>query len=308
MTYNTLGNYIDNSLISNAFGFLRLPLNFYPYNSDAEWVITGIPFDIATSGRAGSRGGPAAIRQVSTNLAWEKQRWPWNFCLNEYLKIIDCGDLVFSIGDANDMCKKLQLHIEKLLESNKRCLTFGGDHFITLPLLRSHYKYFGKMALVHFDAHSDTNYNTSKYDHGSMFYHAPIEGLIDPAHSIQIGIRTEFCCKHNFKVLDIIQINNMHINEVLNEIKKTVGKKPVYLTFDIDCLDPSYAPGTGTQVVGGLTSDYALKLVRGLQTLNIIGMDLVEVAPIYDKSEITALVAATIALEMLYIQASKKIK
>ncbi|MGV8000803.1 agmatinase [Photorhabdus temperata subsp. temperata] len=307
MTINTLGNQQDNSLVSNAFGFLRFPLNFQPYSSDAEWVITGVPFDMATSGRSGSRHGPAAIRQVSTNLAWESSRWPWDFKLRKHLNVVDCGDLVFDFGDAQNMSDKLQAHAEKLLASGKRMLSFGGDHFITLPLLRAHAKHFGKMALIHFDAHSDTYPNGSKFDHGTMFYHAPNEGLIDPHHSVQIGIRTEHGQDDGFTVLDAAQVNDRDVNDLVAQIKETVGDMPVYLTFDIDCLDPAFAPGTGTPVIGGLTTDRALKLLRGLQPLNIVGMDVVEVAPAYDQSEITALAGATIALEMLYLQAAKKI-
>ncbi|PQQ23832.1 agmatinase [Photorhabdus hindustanensis] len=306
MTISTLGNQQDDSLVSNAFGFLRFPLNFQPYSSDAEWVITGVPFDMATSGRAGSRHGPAAIRQVSTNLAWESRRWPWDFKLRNCLNVVDCGDLVFNFGDAQDMSDKLQAHAEKVLASGKRMLSFGGDHFITLPLLRAHAKHFGKMALVHFDAHADTYPNGSQFDHGTMFYHAPNEGLIDPYHSVQIGIRTEHGRDNGFTVLDADQVNDRSVDDLLAQIKETVGDMPVYLTFDIDCLDPAFAPGTGTPVIGGLTTDRALKLLRGLQPLNIVGMDVVEVAPAYDQSEITALAGATIALEMLYLQASKK--
>lgn len=302
----TLGHKPDNSLVSNAFGFLRLPLDFMPYDGDADWVITGVPFDMANSGRAGARHGPAAIRQVSTNLAWEGKRWPWNFDMRDRLKVVDCGDVVFSFGDAQEMSDNLQAHTERLLASGKRCLTFGGDHFVTLPLLRAHAKHFGKMALVHFDAHTDTYAHGSQFDHGTMFFHAPNEGLIDPQHSVQIGIRTEYDHDNGFTVLDAAQVNDSGVETILAEVKRIVGDMPVYLTFDIDCLDPAHAPGTGTPVIGGLTSDRALKLVRGLQDLNIVGMDVVEVAPAYDQSEITALAAATLALEMLYIQAAKK--
>ncbi|MCD1127224.1 agmatinase [Jinshanibacter sp. LJY008] len=303
---STLGNKPDNSLVSNAFGFLRLPLNFQPYESDADWVITGVPFDMATSGRSGARHGPAAIRQVSTNLAWESCRWPWTFKLQSKLNVVDCGDVVFNFGDAQDMSEQLQAHTERLLAAGKRCLTFGGDHFVTLPLLRAHAKHFGKMALVHFDAHTDTYSNGSKFDHGTMFYHAPNEGLIDPAHSVQIGIRTEHDTDNGFTVLDAAQVNDRTVDDVVAQVKKIVGDMPVYLTFDIDCLDPAYAPGTGTPVCGGLSSDRALKILRGLQSLNIVGMDVVEVAPSYDHAEMTALAAATIALDMLYMQAAKK--
>ncbi|NDL64200.1 agmatinase [Acerihabitans arboris] len=303
---STLGHQYDNSLVSNAFGFLRLPLEFNPYDSDADWVITGIPFDMATSGRSGGRHGPAAIRQVSTNLAWEGCRWPWDFDVRQRLKVVDCGDVVFDFGDAQDLSDKLQQHAERLLAAGKRLLSFGGDHYVTLPLLRAHAKHFGKMALVHFDAHTDTYSNGSRFDHGTMFYHAPNEGLIDPARSVQIGIRTEYDRDNGFTVLDAAQVNDRGVDDILAQVKQIVGDMPVYLTFDIDCLDPAFAPGTGTPVIGGLTTDRALKLLRGLQPLNIVGMDLVEVAPAYDHSQITALAAATLALEMLYIQAAKK--
>lgn len=233
MINNTLNNQEDNSLVSNAFGFMRFPLHFSPYDSDAQWVITGVPFDMATSGRAGSRHGPAAIRQVSANLAWEGKRWPWQFDLNDQLKVVDCGDLVFAFGDAQDMSDKLQAHIEKLLASGKRCLTFGGDHFVTLPLLRAHAKHFGPMALVHFDAHTDTYSNGSQFDHGTMFYHAPNEGLIDATHSIQIGIRTEYDKHNGFTVLDAAYVNDAPLEDIIAQIKSTVGELPVYLTFDI---------------------------------------------------------------------------
>ena len=207
--------------------------------------------------------------------------------------MVDCGDIVFNFGDAQDMSDKLQAHAEKLLKAGKRMLSFGGDHFVTLPLLRAHAKHFGKLALVHFDAHTDTYANGSKFDHGTMFYHAPNEGLIDPHHSVQIGIRTEFDHDNGFTVLDAAQVNDRSVDDLLTQIKGIVGDMPVYLTFDIDCPDPAFAPGTGTPVIGGLTSDRALKLVRGMQSLNIVGMDVVEVAPAYDQSEITALAAAT---------------
>lgn len=304
--YNTLGNEYDNSLVSNAFGFLRFPLNFQPYESDAEWVITGVPFDAATSGRPGSRLGPNAIRQVSTHLAWEGCRWPWKFDLRQQLNVVDGGDLVYAFGDSADMSAKLQAHAEKLLANGKRMLTFGGDHYISLPLLRAHAKHFGKMALVHFDAHTDTYSNGPTFDHGTMFYTAPQEDLIDPAHSVQIGIRTEYDPSLGFTVLDAAWVNDTAVEDILAKIRQTVGELPVYLTFDIDCLDPAHAPGTGTPVVGGLTSDKATKLLRGLQGLNIVGMDLVEVAPGYDHADITALAAATVALDMLHVQAANK--
>lgn len=158
-------------------------------------------------------------------------------------------------------------------------LTFGGDHYITLPLLRAYKKYFGKIALIHFDAHTDTYSSETIFDHGTIFSTALKEKLIDPICSIQIGIRTAFNRSIAFKVLDAQYVNDCNIDDILIHIKNTVKNLPVYLTFDIDCLDPVYAPGTGTPVIGGLTSDKTLRIIRRLRHINIVGMDIVEVAP-----------------------------
>lgn len=303
----TLADKKDYSLYSNAFGFLRRPLEFRPADSDADWVITGVPFDLATTGRPGSRNGPDALRRASVNLAWEDRRFPWRFALEEKLKVVDCGDLVFDCGDAEQLVTGLEAHASKLLQAGKQMLTFGGDHFVTLPLLRAHAKHYGKLALVHFDAHTDTYSMGSRYDHGTMFYHAPKEGLIDTDHSIQLGIRTEYGYDgHPFQVIHADDANDLPAKEIAEMIRNRVGNLPVYLTFDIDCLDPAYAPGTGTPVCGGLSTDKVLKVFRELAGLNIVGMDLVEVAPAYDQSEITALAGATLATEMLHLVACDK--
>lgn len=294
----------DYSLYANAFGYLRQPLNFKPVESNADVVVLGLPFDMATTGRSGGRLGPGAIRNASINLAWELKRWPWTFNLSEHISIIDAGDIVFDCGSAVDFTQRVEDLATQIVSSGKALLSFGGDHFVTLPLLRAHYKHYGIMALIHFDAHTDTYDQGSKYDHGTMFYHAPVEGIIDPDYSIQVGIRTEYNRdNHKFKVIDAGSANEMSVEKIVTQIKQCVGELPVYLTFDIDCIDPAYAPGTGTPVCGGLTSDKALKIVRGLQGLNIVGMDVVEVAPAYDTSEITALAGATLGLDMLHVWA-----
>ena len=187
-------------------------------------------------------------------------------------------------------------------------LTFGGDHFVTLPLLRAHAKQLGKLALIHFDAHTDTfPMEGAEYFHGSMFYHAPREGLIDADRSIQVGIRTEYSeSDHEFEVISAAVANDLGVEEILDRIRARVGDAPCYLTFDIDCLDPAYAPGTGTPVAGGLTSDRALKIIRGLAGINLVGMDLVEVAPSYDHADITSLAGATLGLEMLHALAASR--
>ncbi|MFM2475836.1 agmatinase [Celerinatantimonas sp. MCCC 1A17872] len=298
----TLANFTDYSLYSNAFGFMRRELNFKPQKSDADVVITGLPFDLATSGRSGSRQGPSAIRQASVHLAWEEPRWPWSFCLFDQLNVVDAGDLVFDTGDAAQFCQRLSDYSLELAQNNKFQLSFGGDHFVTLPLLRAHAAHYGKMALIHFDAHTDTYSQGSRYDHGTMFYHAPNEGLIDPAHSIQIGIRTAYNrANHPFAVIDGAQANELSTSDIVQQIVKRVGNLPVYLSFDIDCLDPAFAPGTGTPVCGGLSTHKVLSILRQLVGINLVGMDVVEVAPAYDTSEVTALAAATIGCELLHV-------
>ncbi|WP_117236143.1 agmatinase [Vibrio maerlii] len=299
---NDLFTKTDYSLYSNAMTFMRRPLVQNPVDAEADIVVLGAPFDMATSGRAGARMGPDAIRRASVNLSWESKKFPWDFNVFEHTKVIDAGDLVFDTGDAEDLTQRLEAACDAILASGKTMLGLGGDHFVTLPILRSYHKKYGEMALIHFDAHTDTYAQGSRFDHGTMFYHAPNEGLISAEHSVQIGIRTEYTREgHGFNVIDAMQANDMSVDEIIASIKKTIGNKPVYLTFDIDCLDPAFAPGTGTPVCGGLNTDKILKVIRGLQGVNIVGMDVVEVSPAYDQSDITALAGATIALELLYV-------
>ncbi|MCP4432538.1 MAG: agmatinase [Gammaproteobacteria bacterium] len=298
--------YESYSIHTNIFSYMGTVLSRNP--DDADVFIIGLPYDLATSGRSGTRSGPTAIRQASANLRWEEKRFPWTFSVFDKLRIADYGDLEFPSGNHDAFCKGIDQHYDTLLAAGKTVLSFGGDHFVTLPLLRAHQRAHGKLAMVHFDAHTDTyEEEGSSYNHGCMFYRAPREGLIDADHSIQIGIRTEYTeSTHEFEVINAAEANDLNTTDIVKRIHQRVGDMPCYLTFDIDCLDPAYAPGTGTPVVGGLTSDRALKIIRGLQGLNIIGMDLVEVAPSYDHAEITALAGATLGLEMLYVLAANQ--
>lgn len=303
---NDLFTKTDYSLYSNSMSFMRRPYLRNPLESDADLVVLGVPLDMATSGRSGARMGPDAIRRASVNLAWEGNKFPWDFNVFDRVNVIDSGDLVFDSGDAEDMTQRLQAATDEILKSGKTVLALGGDHFITLPLLRAYAKHYGEMALVHFDAHTDTYAHGSRYDHGTMFYHAPNEGLISPEHSVQIGIRTEYQKEsHGFNVINAMEANDLSADEIVARIKQTIGDKPVYVTFDIDCLDPAFAPGTGTPVCGGLNSDKVLKILRGLAGVNIVGMDVVEVSPPYDHADLTALAGATVALELMYAWASK---
>lgn len=295
------------SMYGNLFSFMGRRLT-RDLSSNAEVAVMGIPYDLGTSGRSGARFGPNGIRQASANLGWEEKRWPWDFSVYEHLDVIDYGDLEIAIGESAATCANIEEHAGAILQSGKKLLSFGGDHFVALPLLRAHCKAHGPVSLIHFDAHTDTEAVDDKYYHGNMFYLAPQEGIINTATSVQVGIRTEYDRPdHPFLVLDAALINDSSAAEIVETIKARVGDTPAYISFDIDCLDPAFAPGTGTPVVGGLSSDKALKIMRGLRGCNLVGMDIVEVAPAYDHADITSLAAATLALEFLYLLAAGKI-
>lgn len=294
-------------MYANVFSFLGLPFCTDIGDSDADVAILGLPYDLATSGRPGTRSGPNAIRQASSNLRWEDARWPWNFELLDQLQVVDCGDVPFYPGHHEEFVTECERRAGEILDSGKQLLSLGGDHYVALPLLRQHARHHGKLALIHFDAHTDTDEDGWIYDHGAMFHHARQEGLLDDERCIQIGIRTSYePASHPFQVIDADQACTLSAQEVCDLIKARVGDGPAYVSFDIDCLDPAYAPGTGTPVAGGLSSNHALSILRGLKDLNLMGMDVVEVAPAYDTSQITALAAATLALDFLYILASKR--
>ncbi len=296
----------DTSMFSNVYSYLGLPFSRDLDDASIDAVVMGVPYDLGTSGRAGTRSGPNAIRQASANLRWEEQRWPWTFSLGDKLTATDYGDIQFMWGDSDDMLAQVEDHAARITAAGKTLVTFGGDHFVTLPLLRGHAKTHGTLSLIHFDAHTDCYDEAEKYNHGCMFFRAPKEGLIDPSRSIQIGIRTDYDrANHLFEVIDAHQANEQSVAETVAAIRKRVGDNPAYLTFDIDCLDPAYAPGTGTPVVGGLSTSKVLRILQGIADLNIVGFDVVEVSPAYDNAAITALAGATLALQFLYMRASR---
>jgi agmatinase len=194
------------------------------------------------------------------------------------------------------------------LASGAKMLTLGGDHYISYPLLIAHAEKYGKpLSLIHFDAHCDTWHDDSSdsLNHGTMFYKAVKDGLIDPATSVQVGIRTWNDDYMGVNILDAAWVHAHGAAAAVEKILSIVGERPTYLTFDIDCLDPACAPGTGTPVAGGLSSAQALAIVRGMGPANLVGMDVVEVSPPFDHSEITALAAAHVALDLLCVLGSR---
>ena len=269
-------------------------------------VVTGIPLDTATTNRPGTRFGPRAIRAASTIMAWEKP-YGMQFDPFDKLAVVDYGDCFFDFGRPLQVPDAIEAHATEIISQGPALLALGGDHFITYPLLKAHAKKHGApLSLIQFDAHSDTWADEDgRIDHGTMFRYATKEGLIDPASSVQVGLRTTNPDTMGFNVVDAPWVHKHGIEAVIQKIRDVVGDKPAYLTFDIDCLDPSYAPGTGTPVCGGLTSHQAIEILRGLAGISVVGMDVVEVAPAYDVGEITALAAAALAMEMLYLYASR---
>lgn len=270
-----------------------------------DLAVLGIPYDLAVSNRPGSRFGPRAIRAASTQLSWARP-WPWPFDPFDRIAVADVGDCVFDPGRPHLIPGEIEQVVAGILAQGAATLCLGGDHFVTYPVLRAQAAKHGPLSLIHFDAHSDTwRDEDGRIDHGTMFFHAARTGIVDPSRSIQIGMRTTNDETHGFTVLDGRTVHQIGIEATIARIRQVVGDHACYVTFDVDFLDPSCAPGTGTPVVGGFTTYQAQELIRGLRGLNLIGMDVVEVAPAYDISEITALAAATIALELICVYAER---
>ena len=286
----------------NAFGgilsFMRR--NYSKDLVDVDIAITGIPFDQAVTNRPGSRFGPRAIREASTLQPCDPP-YGWDINPLKDFDIVDYGDLAFDYANIAAFPARLTEHIRGILKHECGALSFGGDHYVTFPILRAFAEKFGPVALVHFDAHSDTwpDDDMNRIDHGTMFYKAVKEGLIIPEKSVQIGIRTKNDYDVGVHVIDAPLVHRQTPEETAIQIKNIVGDHPVYLTFDIDCLDPAFAPGTGTPVWGGLSSAQAAEILRDIRGINMVGGDVVEVSPQYDTSGATAVAGAHAAMELM---------
>ena len=291
---------------AGALSFMRRK-----YTRDLTGVdvaITGVPFDQAVSHRSGTRMGPEGIRRASAENAWGPV-WPWNFDPFDTLAVVDYGDCFFDWGRKEAFPQTLEAHAAEVVNKGVELITLGGDHYISYPLLKAHAKKHGPLALVHFDAHRDVEIDSGgRIDHGTMFGHAVKEGLIDPERSVQIGIRTTFVGETTmgFCIIYADEVHNSTTDQIVKIINDNVGKQKAYLTFDIDCLDPSAAPGTGTPIPGGLTYHQAASIIRKLTPINFVGMDMVEVSPPYDHAEITSLAASALVMEYLCLRAYQK--
>lgn len=296
------GRWAENTY-GGALSFLRRR-----YSRDLTGVdvaVTGIPYDAAVTNRPGCRFGPRAIRSASTQLG-ELKAFPFGFDPFETLSVVDYGDVFLDPHHPETIPGAIEAHAAAILKAGTKLLSLGGDHFVAYPLLRAHAAVHGPVALIQFDAHCDTWADDGRsLDHGTMFARAVAEGIVDVARSTQVGLRTYNDSDYGFEILTAPWVHRHGIDAALEIAIARAGDAPVYLSFDIDGLDPAFAPGTGTPVAGGLASWQGLEFVRGLDPLNLIGMDVVEVSPPYDHSEITAIAAATIAHDWLCVLAEQ---
>lgn len=287
-----------------ALSFLRRPYTRDLTNAKA--VVCGVPYDGATSNRPGARLGPRAIRAASAELG-SCDSFPYGGNPFALLPTIDWGDLHIEPQLPHRVAHEIEYGAGEILAGGGKLLALGGDHFVSLPLLKAHAKHHGPLALIQFDAHSDTwPDDGTRNDHGTMFLRAAEAGIIDPSHSIHVGIRSHNPDAHGIATLTAPAVHRLGIDTTIAAIRARVGGAKAYLTFDIDVLDPAFAPGTGTPVAGGLASWQALEILRGLSDLDIVGADVVEVSPPYDHAEITALAAATVAHDILCLWAEKE--
>jgi guanidinopropionase len=291
--------------------FMRTPHVTNLNNLDIALV--GVPYDGAVEARSGARHGPRQIRDMSSMMRaihHVTRINPYELC-----RIGDVGDVHFSqIFDIEASHADITGFYERLHSSGIVPLSAGGDHSITLPIMRA-IAADRPVGLVHIDAHTDCcdEEMNSKYSHGTPFRRAVEEGILDPKRTIQIGIRGaansdecwEFGPKHGIRIVYIEEFNKLGVGKVIAEVRRVVGEGPTYVSFDVDSIDPSFAPGTGTPEIGGLTTIAAQGLIRGLRGLNLVGADVVEVSPPFDSSGNTSLIAATIMYEILCILAEK---
>ncbi len=287
--------------------FMRLPSFTSAEGLDVAFV--GVPMDIGTSWRPGARFGPKAIRAESAMLR------PYNMGTGaapfDSLICADIGDVAINTFDLKDSVLRIAVAFDDILAHGAVPMTMGGDHTLSLPVLRAIAKKHGPVGVIHVDAHADVNPHMfgEEIAHGTPFRRAQEEGLIDPKRVWQIGLRgTGYTAADfdeargwGFQVVPVEDLWHKSLSPLAEQVRKAIGTGPVYISFDIDSLDPAYAPGTGTPEIAGLTTPQAVELIRGLAGIDIVGCDLVEVSPPYDPSGNTALTAANLLYEMLCI-------
>ena len=294
----------DNTF-AGALSFMRRKYTTDLTGVDA--VVWGIPFDAATSNRPGTRFGPQGIRRASAGMDNDPQ-YPFGSRIFDEIAVIDYGDCAFDYGYNDKVPALIEAQASHIINapSSPYLLTLGGDHFVTWPLLKAHAEKHGPIALVQFDAHQDTwDDDGKRVDHGTFISRAVKDGIIDPKKSIQVGIRTVATDDCGIEIIDALTAHEMKATEIAERIYARTGGKNVYLTFDIDCLDPAFAPGTGTPVSGGFSMAQVQLILRQLKNLEIIGSDVVEVSPAYDHADITSIAGANVAMFMLGLLAQR---
>ena len=288
-----------------------------PELRDVEYcdvAIVGVPFDAGTSYRPGARFGPQAVRQASRQL---RTNYHPNYNVEPFKvqQVADAGDITCNPFNIDEAIKQIEDGATELLNKVGSIVTIGGDHTIALPLLRAVNKKCGQpVALVHFDAHLDTwdTYFGAPYTHGTPFRRAREEGLFLDDASMHVGIRGPLYSRDDlkedadlgFKIIHCDDFQTQSIDQIVKRIRDRVGDNPLYLSIDIDVLDPAHAPGTGTPEIAGMTSREMLNVLRGLSGMNLVSADVVEVAPAYDHAELTSTAAATIVYELINIIAN----
>jgi agmatinase len=269
-------------------------------------VVWGIPFDAAVSNRPGARFGPQGVRRASAIFDGDPQ-YPFKADPFAELAVIDYGDCSFDYARHAEIPAAIEAQARDILDCGAMLLSIGGDHFVTWPLLKAHAARHGPMALVHFDAHQDTWHDDlGRIDHGSFVVRAVKEGIVLPERSIQIGIRTHAPEDCGLEILYGEDVAQLGVAGIVERIRARTAGAATYVTFDIDCLDPAFAPGTGTPVAGGPSSREMLMVLRRLGFLDMVGADVVEVAPPYDHSDITAIAGATIMQHYLGLIAERR--
>lgn len=294
----------------NAFGgatsFLRRK-----YTKDLDGVdvaVTGIPFDQAVTNRPGTRLGPRAIREASALQAFDPP-YGWPIDVLSDLAVVDYGDMAFDYANVPAFPDTLTAHIRTILDAGVATLVLGGDHYISFPILKAYAEKYGPLSLLQFDAHTDTwqDDDMGRVDHGTMFYKAVKSGIVDPSRSVQVGIRTVNDDTLGVNIIDAREVHAIGPEATADKIRAILGDHPTYLTFDIDGLDPAYAPGTGTPVWGGLTSAQVAVILRRIAGIDIKGGDVVEVSPPFDTTGATAIAGAHVATELLCLLGWRKL-
>ena len=296
--------YIQQLTFAGVPSFMRRP--FSRDLNGIDLAVTGIPFDCATTNRPGTRLGPRAIREQSSLQAHDAP-YGWEIDPFESRRIVDYGDCQFDYGYIAQVPAVIEKHITGILDQNTAVLSLGGDHYVSYPVLKAHAAKFGPLSLIQFDAHSDTwqDESADRIDHGTMFRRAIEDGVVSAEHSVQVGIRTTNPDTMGVNIIDAPTVHSLNPVAVAEQIMSIVGARACYITFDIDCLDPAYAPGTGTPVSGGLSSAQAMGILRTLKAgLSLKGMDVVEVSPPFDHAGVTAIAGAHMAVELICLWAS----